>query len=169
MRCRVLALIAIAATMLHRAEAQFGDTPGLPGGRPGAPFLGPPVQRSAQCHELLALRDKWQTDGATITAAVKAARTDVRVLCRVLRTYIANEATLIKALDSHGTSCGVPQLMNQQVRGNHAKMRQIAKQVCDAAARGPFRHDALPIDEDELRTFRLHPDRRPEPWPARKS
>ena len=44
---------------------------------------------------------------------------------------------MLKSLETNGTSCGVPAEVVQQVRGSHAKAKQIGKQVCDAAARGP--------------------------------
>jgi hypothetical protein len=170
---RSLFMIAIVGTTLHHAAAQFGGTPGLPGGPPGGwpgeGFHDPLHTPPPQCRELLALRDELQKHGAAIAAANQK-HADVKITCQLFRDYIATEAKLIRMLEANRASCGVLAQINQQARGSHAKARQVGKQVCDAAQRSPFRYDPpLFFDDDELRPFRLHPDRRPAPWPARLS
>jgi len=134
--------IAIVGMTIPYAGAQFGGMPGLPGGPPGGSpakgFRDPPhtPPPPPQCQELLTLRDELQKHGAAIGAA-NDKQTDVKIACGLFRTYIATEAKLLQALDTHGASCGVPAHINQQIRGSHAKARQTGKQVCDAAARGP--------------------------------
>jgi hypothetical protein len=163
--CRLLLVAAIVVTTLHHAGAQFGGMPGMPGGPPGAvvPFTAPPPPPSPKCQALLTIRDELQKRGAAIEA-VNQKKADVKVACGLFRNYIATEAKMLKMLDTDGRSCGVPAEINKQVRASHAKAQQIAKQVCDAAARGPpLRYAPPPIDDDELRPFRLNPDRRPEP------
>jgi len=166
---RALLVIAIVATTLHHAGAQFGGMPGMPGGPPGEGFRNAPHTPPAQCQELLTMRDELLKHSAAIEAANQK-KADVKAACQLFRTYIATEAKMLKLLDANGPSCGVPEQVNQQVRGSHAKAQQVGKQVCDAAARRPFRHDPpLFFDDDELTPFRLNPDRRPEPWPKRET
>ncbi len=137
MICRVLLAIAIVGLTIPYAGAQFGGMPGMPGsGPPGGGFGGPPQGPPPQCQQLLALRDELQKHGAAIGAANEK-KADVKIACGLFRTYIATEGKMLKALETNGASCGVPTEVLQQVRGSHAKAKQIGKQVCDAAARGP--------------------------------
>jgi hypothetical protein len=130
--CRALLAAAIVGITLQHAGAQFGGMPGMP----GAGGFGPPQAPPKQCQELLTIRESLQKHGQAIEAANQK-KVDVKVACRLFRTYIATEAKMLKMLDSNGPSCGIPAQVNQQVRGSHAKVQQIGKQVCDAAARGP--------------------------------
>ncbi len=137
MICRVLLAMAIVGLTIPYAGAQFGGMPGMPGsGPPGGGFGGPPQGPPPQCKELLSLRDDLQKHGAAIGAA-NDKKADVKIACGLFRTYIATEGKMLKALETNGASCGVPAEVLQQVRGSHAKAKQIGKQVCDAAARGP--------------------------------
>jgi hypothetical protein len=138
MVCRALLAAAIVAITFGHAGAQFGGMPGMPGspGGGGGGFGGPPQGPPPQCQELLTLRESLQKHGKAIESA-NSRKADVKVACRLFRNYLATEARMIKALDTHGRSCGVPPQVNKQVRDSHAKAGQIGKQVCDAAARGP--------------------------------
>src|SRR5262245_2873805 len=99
MLCRVLAVIAVVAgSPLDVAGAQFGDMPG-----PSDETSMPP----AQCKDLLALREELETRGAAITAATKS-WSNFKAACQVFSIYVATEAKLLAALDSHGARCGVP-------------------------------------------------------------
>jgi hypothetical protein len=138
---RALLAIVIVSMTIPNAGAQFGGMPGMPGSGPpaggGGGFGAPrPSGPPPQCQELLTLRDELQKHGAAIGAA-NDKKSDVKVACRLFRVYIATEAKMLKALETHGSACGVPKEIHQQVRGSHAKAQQIGKQVCDAAARGP--------------------------------
>jgi len=170
---RALLAIAIVGMTLHHAGAQFGDTPGLPGGPPGGspaetfrdPSHSPPGPQH-KCRALLTIRDELQKHGQAIEAANQK-RADVKIACGLFRNYIATEAKMIKMLEADGASCGAPPQVIQQVRSGHAKARQIGKQVCDAAARGPNRHELPPLlpppDDEYLRRYNPDRDRR-ERW-----
>jgi hypothetical protein len=155
---RALLVIAIVATTLHQAAAQFGGMPGLPGSGPsGEGFGGPPPK----CQALLTIRDELQKHGEAISNANEK-RADVKVACGLFRKYLATEAKMIKMLEADGASCDAGYQVVQQVRNSHAKTKQIGKQVCDAAARG------VPgIMDDRLIPPKPRPVR--EPWPVQRS
>ena len=92
---------------------------------------GPPPQ----CQQLLKMREQVQKHGQAINNANKH-KADVRLACRLFRTYLAAEANMLKALDTDGAGCGVPAEINQQVKASHAKASQIGVQVCEAAGFG---------------------------------
>jgi hypothetical protein len=160
---RALLVIAIVATTLNCAAAQFGGAPGLPGGPPGAGFGGSPQGPPPKCRALLAIRDELQKHGQAISTANEK-NADVKVACGLFRKYIATEAKMIKMLEVDGPGCGAPAQVLQQVRDSHAKAQQIGQQVCDAARR-PFRPP--PVMDDML--IPPAPMPRREPWPTRLS
>jgi hypothetical protein len=154
--CRALLAVAIVGTTLHQAGAQFGGMPGMPGspGMSGG-FGGPPSGPPPKCQALLSVRDELQKHGEAIASANQK-KADVKIACRLFRSYIATEAKMIKMLEADGPSCGAPASVLQQVRGSHAKAQQIGKQVCDAAARGPA--PSGPTLSDALGTSPKLPD-----------
>ncbi len=167
---RVLLVIAIIAGAMSQAVAQFGGTPGLPGGpsggSPAETFRDPPHTRPQsgpppKCQALLTTRDELQKHGKAIEAANRK-KADVKVACRLFRSYIATEGKMLRMLEADGPACGAGAQVIQQVRGSHAKAQQIGKQVCDAAARGPRLFDPqLPDDlhQDERQMFKLSHER----------
>jgi hypothetical protein len=158
---RALLTIAILAGAIQHAGAQFGGMPGTPPGDPGAGGFGsPPSGPPPKCQALLTVRDELQKHGKAIEAANQK-KADVKVACRLFRSYIATEAKMLKMLEADGLTCGVPSHVTQQVRGSHAKARQIGKQVCDAASGpAPFR----PTLGDALGTSPALPDPDQKPY-----
>jgi hypothetical protein len=114
---RALMTIAILAVALQHAGAQPGT---------------PPAASQAECQELLTRRDELQKHGKAI-GETNDKKADVKVACRLFRTYIATEARMLRLLETHGARCGVPSQVNLQVRTSHARAQQITQQVCDAA------------------------------------
>jgi hypothetical protein len=157
--CRALLALAIVGLTIPYAGAQFGGMPGMPGGTPGAGggggFGGPPSGPPPKCQALLSIRDDLQKHGKSIEEA-NSKKADVKVACRLFRTYIATEAKMLKMLEADGAACGAGPQIVQQVRGSHAKAQQIGKQVCDAAARGPA--PSGPTLSDALGTSPALPD-----------
>jgi len=113
----VLLGAAIAGLMLDQVWAQADHPP-------------------PQCQQLLAMRDEVQKHGQAINDANKR-KADVRIACRLFRSYLAAEAKMLKAMDTNGPECGVPAQINEQVRVGHTKASQIGQQVCDAAGPTP--------------------------------
>jgi hypothetical protein len=166
MLCKALAAIAMTGVMLQHAQAQFGDMPGMPGGLGAGGFVGPPFAAPPpKCQALLAIRDELQKHGEVISAA-NYRKADVKIACRLFRTYIATEAKMIQMLDADGPSCGVPLSINEQVRGSHAKALQIGKQVCDAAEPQPVFDDPSSSFDDPqppFKTYMPRPIEKPHP------
>jgi hypothetical protein len=155
---RALLGIATMGIALQHAAAQFGGMPGLPGSGPG--FGGAPSGPPAQCQALMSIRDELQKHGEAISAA-NDKKADVKVACGLFRKYIATEAKMLKMLEADGASCGAPPQVIQQIRGSHAKARQIGKQVCDAA-NGPV--VPVPTLGDALGTSPTLPNTKEKPF-----
>ena len=132
---RGLLAIAILAAAIQHAAAQ----PGID------PTASPP-----ECKELLTRRDELQKHGKAIGTANEK-KADVKVACRLFRAYIATEARMLRLMETQGAQCGVPPQAIQQVRGSHAKVQQIGRQVCDAAHPRPRFDDRRLDGPDPLR------------------
>src|SRR5262245_27281023 len=149
--------LALAVMPLGPAAAQFGDMPGMPGspgmspppgmspGMPGGAFSAPQEPPPA-CQQLLSTRDDVNKHGQALQAAgQKKAPPDE--LCKLFKTFLAVETKMIKGLEEHSATCGVPTEVLKQVRAGHSKAAQMGKQICDAAAQprmvGPTLSDAL--------------------------
>jgi len=140
---RALALLAILAAMPNSVLAQFGGMPGMPGmGGPGMGFGGPPAGPPPACQQLLVLRDETQKNANAIQKASEK-KQGPDVACKLFKTFLATEAKMIKGIETNAQLCGVPPEMPKQMKAGHAKAQQIAKQVCDAAERGPALQPSL--------------------------
>ena len=109
-----------------------------PAGSPQAGAAPPEV-----CLQFPPIRDQAEKDGTAIKAASdrKAAREEV---CTLFTRFVASEGKMMRFLETHRTTCGVPPDAIKHVRGQHAKSQQIRKQVCSAGpAGGPSLSDAL--------------------------
>jgi hypothetical protein len=169
---RALLLVAMfAAAPLAPAIAQFGPPPpgmtGAPAPMPGMPGMGgpsmgggyaPPQQQQqppAACQGLLTLRDEVQKAGVAIRKASERRATPVEA-CKLFKNLLAGQVKLIKGVEQNMTTCGVPPDVPQQMRAEQAQITKVAKNICDAAARGP--QQAGPTLSDALGTSRS-PDR----------
>ena len=105
------------------------------------------------CLQFPPIRDQAEKDGTAIKAASdrKAAREEV---CALFTRFVGSESKMVKFLETHRTTCGVPPDAIKHVRGQHARSQQIRKQVCSTgpAAAGPSLSDALsgPALPDEV-------------------
>jgi hypothetical protein len=148
-------LLALAVMSLSPAAAQFGGTPGTPGGPAmevplGAVPAGPP----ALCQQLLTLRDEMQKHGQALQAAgrKKAAPEE---LCKLFKAYLAAGSKMAKGLEEGSGTCGVPADVPQQVKAQQAKESQLAKQICEAAAPGRVRSFDAPVPQCTEKMQRL--------------
>src|SRR5215831_14152726 len=94
--------LALAVMPLWPAAAQFGDMPGMPGGAFSAPQAPPPA-----CQQLLSNRDEVAKHGQALQAAgQKKAPPDE--ICKLFKTFLAVEGKMLKGLEEHSATCGVP-------------------------------------------------------------
>ncbi len=158
--------LALAVMPLWPAAAQFGDMPGMPGspGMSPAPGMSPGMSGGAfsapqapppACQQLLANRDEVTKHGKALQAAgQKKAPPDE--LCKLFKTFLAVEGKMVKGLEEHSATCGVPAEVNKQVKAGHGKASEMGKKVCDVAAQGP--RQAGPTLSDALGATPLVPN-----------
>ena len=164
-RALPLALV-LAVVPLWPAAAQFGDMPGMPGssgaspapgmspGMPGGAFSAPQAPPPA-CQQLLANRDDVSKHGQALQAAGQK-KAPPEELCKLFKTFLAVESKMVKGLEEHSATCGVPAEVLKQVKAGHTKASQMGKQICDAAAQGP--RTAGPTLSDALGSTPMVPD-----------
>jgi hypothetical protein len=133
-RAILLGLLIVA--LPFPASAQIG---GGQGELPGGPWTLPPPARPPAplpvCQQLLALRDEVQKHGTAIQKANERKAT-VQDACKLFKTFLAEEAKFIRGLEDNSQTCAVPSDAMKQAKEAHAKAGEVARQVCDAAARG---------------------------------
>jgi hypothetical protein len=157
-------VLVLAAVPFQPALAQFGGMPGMPGA-PGMPGGGggfgaapPPQQRQEPppaCQQLLVMRDDVQKHGMALQAAGKQKK-GPEVACKLFKSFLAAESKMIRGLDQHATTCGVPENVIKQLKTQHAQAEKSSVQVCEAAARGPA--PSGPSLSDALGTTPTIPD-----------
>ena len=111
--CRAAWLLAaVLVTPISVAEAQFGGSPGTPGGdgKPDAGIpsggLGNPATPSPACQQLMTLRSETQKGAEAINAAGKRKAPPTEA-CKLFNAFLASEDRMIKAADDHGQQCGL--------------------------------------------------------------
>src|SRR5207302_8449200 len=77
-------------------------------------------------------------------------------LCKLFKAFLSSEDKMLKGLDEHSATCGVPPEVLKQVKAGHSKASQMSKQICEVAAQGP--RQAGPTLSDALGTTPLVPD-----------
>jgi hypothetical protein len=156
--------LLLAALPLAPAAAQFGGMPGMPGspgmpGAPGAPGGGfgaaPQQGPPPACQALLANRDETQKHAMAIRDAGKK-KVGPEEACKLFKTFLASETKMIKALEEHAATCGVPPDVIKSLKAQHAQASKTGKHVCDAAAQGP--RPSGPSLSDALGTTPMVPD-----------
>ncbi len=160
---RALPLVLVLAVLpLWPAAAQFGGMPGMPGspgmspGTPGSPFGAAPQQGPPPaCQQLLVSRDDVAKHGQALQAAGQK-KVGPEELCKLFKVFLAAETKMVKGLEEHSATCGVPPEVIKQVKTGHGKAAQMGKQVCEAAAQGP--RQAAPTLSDALGTTPIVPD-----------
>ena len=124
--------------------------PGMPGGAFSAPQAPPPA-----CQQLLANRDEVSKHGQALQAAGQK-KVPPEELCKLFKVFLSVEDKMLKGLEEHSATCGVPPEVLKQVKAGHTKASQMGKQICDVAAQGP--RPAGPSLSDALGATPLVPD-----------
>ena len=128
--------VVLAALVIGRAAAQDG----VPG-HPGLGSVWPmPQQTPAVCLQVLANREETQKHGRALQVAGRE-KAPPEEICRLFKAFLAAEARMLEGLEAQSATCGVPTTVIEQVKTQHNKAEQVAKQVCALAAR-PARIDA---------------------------
>jgi hypothetical protein len=139
-----LLLLALAAWPLPPASAQVGGVPAAPG-----------IARPLACQQLLAARDETQRHAMAISDASER-KAGPEEACRLFKVFLASETKMIKGLEEHAATCGVPPDVIKSVKAQHVQAAKTGKHVCDAAAQGP--RPSAPSLSDALGTTPMVPD-----------
>jgi hypothetical protein len=147
--------LALAVMPWWPAAAQFGGMPGMPGGMSPAPGMSPggppasfaPPQPPPACQQLLSAREETAKHGKALQAAGEK-KAPPEELCKLFKAFLAAEVKMLKGLQDHSATCGVPPEIIKQVKDGHGKASEVSKRVCDAASQaarpaGPSLSDAL--------------------------
>src|SRR5215831_19666385 len=128
--------LALAVVPLWPAAAQFGDMPGMPGSSggmspamPGGAFSAPQEPPPA-CQQLLSSRDDVTKHGQALQAAGQK-KVPPEELCKLFKVFLSAEDKMLKGLEEHSATCGVPAEVLKQVKAGHSKASQMGKQICD--------------------------------------
>ena len=148
---------------LGAAHAQFGGMPGMPGapgmpgmpGMPGGGFGAPQQGPPPACQQILTYRDETAKHGQALQAAGKK-KASADEVCKLFKAFLAAETKFVKALEDNSIPCNVPAEAIKQVKLGHSKASETAKNICDAAARGP--QPSGPTLSDALGTTPTVPD-----------
>ena len=96
------------------------------------PQQGPPPV----CQQLLSYRDETAKHGQALQAAGKR-KAPADEICKLFKAFVAAETKFVNALEENSGPCQVPDEAIKQVRLGHSKASETAKNICEAAARGP--------------------------------
>jgi hypothetical protein len=117
---------ALAVLALWPAAAQFG-------GMAGEAFNAPQAPRPA-CQQLLGTRDEVAKHGQALQAAGRK-KAPPEEICKLFKAFLSAESKMLKGLEEHRATCGVPPETIRQVEAGHSKASQMGKQICELARR----------------------------------
>jgi hypothetical protein len=124
---------ALVVLPLWPAAAQSGGS---------APQAPPPA-----CQQLLNNRDEVGKHGQALQAAgQKKAPPDE--LCKLFKSFLTAESEMLKGLEEHSQTCGVPAEVLKQVKAGHSKAAQMGKQICELTRRLVPGPDCLAGEQD---------------------
>src|SRR5260370_31799672 len=86
--------------------------------------------------QLLGNRDEVSKQGQALQAAGQK-KAPPEELCKLFKAFLSVEDKMLKGLEEHSATCGVPPEVLKQVKAGHSKASQMSKQICDVAAQGP--------------------------------
>jgi len=121
-----------------------------PDGQGAGPMmmLAPPQQQSMPpcMAEFVPLRDSAQKKAHIVEDGIKR-QVGPQQLCALFNTFTEAEAKVVKFIEAHARSCGIPEQAVTVTKSNHAKTMEKRQQICQAAAfgerRGPGLGEAL--------------------------
>ena len=64
-------------------------------------------------------------------------------LCQLFTRYSEAEEKVVKFIDVHASSCGIPQQVLTTTKANHAKTGEMRQRICSVAAPGERRGPGL--------------------------
>jgi hypothetical protein len=117
---------ALAVLALWPAAAQFR-------GMAGEAFNAPQAPRPA-CQQLLGTRDEVAKHGQALQAAGRK-KAPPEEICKLFKAFLSAESKMLKGLEEHRATCGVPPETIRQVEAGHSKASQMGKQICELARR----------------------------------
>ena len=98
-------------------------------GAPQAPQGGPP----AECMKgFMPLREDAEKKGKLIKAASER-HAPPDEACKLISAYSQAEVKMIKYVESHAASCGIPAQVADQLKGGHKSTDALEKKVCAVA------------------------------------
>jgi hypothetical protein len=115
----------------------FGAAPAS-GGFPGAgatPFAAPPSQAGPpdDCMKgFLPLREEAEKRGKLIKVASDRHAPPTEA-CKLIGNFAQSEIKMIKYVESHAASCGIPQQIADQLKGGHKNTEAMQQKVCAVA------------------------------------
>jgi hypothetical protein len=122
-------------------------------GAPAASFGAP--QPPPACQQLLSSRDETAKHGNALKAAGEK-KAPPEEMCKLFKAFLAAESKMLKGLQEHSATCGVPPEVIKQVKDGYGKASEVGKKVCDVAAQGA--RPAGPTLSDALGTTPMVPD-----------
>jgi hypothetical protein len=127
----------------------FGGGGGGGGGmqRPmGAPQGGPP---ESCMKEFVPLREEAERRGKLIKAASDRHASPDEA-CKLFMNFSQAEIKMIKYVEAHAASCGIPAQIAEQLKANHKGTEGVQKKVCTVAEQVKQRGPAGPTLSDVL-------------------
>jgi hypothetical protein len=122
----------------------------MPGGAASSPMLMVPGQAPPQTppcmSEFLPLRADAEKRAHAIQEGVKR-KVLAQELCGLFTSFSDAEGKVVKFIEAHARSCGIPQDVVTITKSNHGKTLEKRQQICNAASfgerRGPGLGEAL--------------------------
>jgi hypothetical protein len=147
-------------------QASVGSTPASSFPSAGAaPLAAPPTQQggpgggpSQACmNGFMPLREDAEKKGKMIKAAgERHAQPDEA--CKLIKSYGAAEAKMIKYVETNASKCGIPAQVGDQLKAGHKNTEALEQRVCNAAQQMQSRGPAGPSLSDVLGTASSAPE-----------
>ena len=147
---RAAPLASVLWILLNVSASAQMMMPGGGGPNPGlmmVPGQAPPAQQTPPCMgEFVPLRNDAEKRAHALQEAIKR-KAIVGELCALFNSFSDAEAKVVKYIEVHASSCGIPQDVVTITKSNHGKTLEKRQQICAAASfgerRGPGLGEAL--------------------------